>query len=171
MLSPIPRGDPVEALKPPGIVKTWSRHLLEATKEPDGVTPSASRIFAGWLIAFVLGLQFVTTGTLLWLLLHLDPAHTNAPAMATVYIGLLKIVMVLGIVFDLATALSFYGINVWKYISGLANPISAASGLAANAFAAGAKQVTELVKTQTLTIPPAATLQDQPTNDEPADRT
>ena len=102
----------------------WETHLLEATKEPDGVTPSSARIYALWLIAFVLLAQFLIVDCLVWKLLTLDASSPNAIGLANVYASVLRVFMLWSMLFDVATALSLYGINVWKYISTFASPLA-----------------------------------------------
>ena len=97
----------------------WETHLLEATKEPDGVTPSSARIYALWLIAFVLLAQFLIVDCLVWKLLTLDASSPNAIGLANVYASVLRVFMLWSMLFDVATALSLYGINVWKYVAAM----------------------------------------------------
>ena len=97
----------------------WGAHLLDATKEPDGVTPSSARIYALWLIASVLLAQFMIVTCLVWKLLTLDATNANAVGLANVYASVLRIFMLWSMLFDVATALSLYGINVWKYVAAM----------------------------------------------------
>ena len=103
---------------------------MDATKEPIPDLPveerpaSTSRILASILVAVVLILQILITGTLLVLLLRLEVPQKNAPVLAAAYVGLLRAIVLWSLLFDTATALSLYGINVWKYISTFANPLS-----------------------------------------------
>lgn len=102
-----------------GLMTKWETHLLEATKEPDGVTPSSARIYALWLIAFVLLAQFLIVDCLVWKLLTLDASSPNAIGLANVYASVLRVFMLWSMLFDVATALSLYGINVWKYVAAM----------------------------------------------------
>jgi len=97
----------------------WGAHLLEATKESDGVTPSSARIYALWLIASVLLAQFLIVTCLVWKLLTLDATNANAVGLANVYTSVLRVFMLWSMLFDVATALSLYGINVWKYVAAM----------------------------------------------------
>ena len=114
--------------KPTGFLRSWSNHLIHATTEPDGKTPSSARLLATGIILVVLLIQIGIVTILLVKLALLDPSLPNAPLLATVYLGLLRVILLFGSLFDLATALSFYGINVWKYLSGLANPLAGLAG-------------------------------------------
>ena len=97
---------------------SWGEHLKESTKEPDGA-PSSARIFALWLIGFVLFAQFLIVDCLVWKLLFLNEAGANAVGLASVYSGVLRVFMLWSMLFDVATALSLYGINVWKYVAAM----------------------------------------------------
>lgn len=113
---------PSTTFRPPkveGFMSKWSAHLMEATKEPDGVTPSSARIYALWLIAFVLLAQFLIVNCLIWKLLTLDATNANAVGLASVYASVLRVFMLWSMLFDVATALSLYGINVWKYVAAM----------------------------------------------------
>lgn len=110
-----------------GFIRSWGHHIKEATFEPDGKTPSSARIYAGWLIGFVLFLQFASTAVILLKILWLRQEETNAPALVVAYTSLLRVMILWGTMFDVATALSLYGINVWKYLASIANPLAAAS--------------------------------------------
>ena len=92
--------------------------MKESTKEPDGA-PSSARIFALWLIGFVLFAQFLIVDCLVWKLLFLNEAGANAVGLASVYSGVLRVFMLWSMLFDVATALSLYGINVWKYVAAM----------------------------------------------------
>lgn len=103
---------------------------MDATKEPipdlsvEERPASTSRILASILVGVVLILQILITGTLLLLLIRLEVSQKNAPILATTYVSLLRAIVLWSLLFDTATALSLYGINVWKYISTFANPLS-----------------------------------------------
>jgi hypothetical protein len=83
------------------------------------VTPSSARIYALWLIAFVLLAQFLIVDCLVWKLLTLDASSPNAIGLANVYASVLRVFMLWSMLFDVATALSLYGINVWKYVAAM----------------------------------------------------
>ena len=116
--------------KPPGIIRSWSNHLQGTLREPDGHTPSSARMLATAIVIVMLLLQIVITLAVLMAFIALDTSHANAPALANTYAQLLRVIVLFGFLFDIATALSFYGINVWKYISTFANPLAAAAGAA-----------------------------------------
>ena len=115
-------------VKSSGFFHLWNNHILNATKEPDGTSPSSARLLAALIILVVLLIQIVITTILVVKLVTLNPALPNATALATAYIGLLRVELLFGVLFDIATALSFYGINVWKYVSSLANPLAGLAG-------------------------------------------
>ena len=111
-------------------LKAWNQHLMDATKEPIPDLPteerpaSTSRILASILIGTVLVLQILITGALLALLIRLNAPDKNSPVLAATYVGLLRAIVLWSLLFDTATALSLYGINVWKYISTFASPLA-----------------------------------------------
>lgn len=110
-----------------GFVRSWGEHIRESTKEHDGKTPSSARIYAGWLIGFVIFLQFASTIVILLKILWVRQDNIMAPALITSYTALLRVMLLWGTLFDVATALSLYGINVWKYIASFASPLTAAT--------------------------------------------
>lgn len=92
-------------------------HLFGATSEPDNSTPSSARIYAGWIFTMILVLQLMVISVLCWKILRLDTWAPNAPSLAVTYTAVLKTFFTISILFDMGTALSLYGINVWKYIA------------------------------------------------------
>lgn len=97
----------------------WGEHIRASTMEPDGVTPSSARLYALWLIGFVLLAQFIIVDCLVWKLLTLDATLPTAPALANTYASILRAFMLWTMLFDVATALSLYGINIWKYVAAI----------------------------------------------------
>ena len=97
---------------------SWWERLKGATNEPSG-EPSSARIYALWLIGFVLLAQFMVVDCFIWKLLTLDAKGSNAVALANTYTGVLRVFMLWSMLFDVATALSLYGINVWKYVAAM----------------------------------------------------
>lgn len=100
-----------------GLMGRTLNHLFGATCEPDGVTPSSARTFGAWIFTTVLFLQVLVIGVLCWRIFRLDHTIANAPALATIYTSVLKTFFLWSLLFDVATALSLYGINVWKYVA------------------------------------------------------
>ena len=96
----------------------WVNHIIDSTREANGA-PSSARIYAGWLLVTVIVAQLLIITTLLWCLLGLDATLPSATPLATLYMGGLKIFMLWSMLFDVATALSLYGINVWKYVAAI----------------------------------------------------
>jgi hypothetical protein len=102
----------------PKLFRAMVQHTLDATKEPDG-TPSSARIFAGILIIFVIFLQMAIICALLWKIMFLDASLPTAPALTSTYASIFRVFLLWSMLFDVATALSFYGINIWKYVAAL----------------------------------------------------
>jgi hypothetical protein len=92
-------------------------HFFGATSEPDGQTPSSARIYAGWIFTMILILQLMVISVLCWKILRLETWAPNAPSLGVTYTSVLKTFFTISILFDMGTALSLYGINVWKYIA------------------------------------------------------
>jgi hypothetical protein len=82
--------------KKPGFIRSWGEHIKESTKEPDGKTPSSARIYAGWLIGFVLFLQFTSTVVILIKIMWIDQTNTQAPALVEAYVALLRVMLLWG---------------------------------------------------------------------------
>ena len=102
----------MEAEKRPGIFKST---LLG----DDGRSPSSARLLGSILVVGVVGLQITLTIVFLVLLLRLDTTQPNTVALATAYVGVLRLLLLHSLLIDTLTALSFYGINAWKYYFGL----------------------------------------------------
>lgn len=94
------------------------RHCIQATNEANG-TPSSARIYAGELLITISIIQFMVVFAVMARLLTLPPADTNTPALTSLYLGFLKGFLLWTLLFDAATALSLYGVNVWKYLVAL----------------------------------------------------
>lgn len=100
-------------------------HFFGATSEPDGQTPSSARIYAGWIFAAILIFQSMIISVLCWKILRLETWAPNAPSLAVTYTSVLKTFFTVSILFDMGTALSLYGINVWKYIAQIRTGVAA----------------------------------------------
>ena len=94
-------------------------HVIGATNEMDNQTPSSSRVYGGMIFVTVLALQLMIIGVLCWKILRLDPNLANAPAILTIYSKILLAFFLWSILFDVATALSLYGVNCWKYVAAM----------------------------------------------------
>lgn len=99
-------------------------HFFGATSEPDG-TPSSARIYAGWIFVAILVFQSMIISVLCWKILKLETTAVNAPSLAVTYTSVLKTFFTISILFDMGTALSLYGINVWKYIAQIRTGVAA----------------------------------------------
>jgi hypothetical protein len=65
----------------------------------------------------ILILQLMVISVLCWKILRLETWAPNAPSLVVTYTSVLKTFFTISILFDMGTALSLYGINVWKYIA------------------------------------------------------
>ena len=102
-----------------GIIPDLFDHLIAATKEIDNHTPSAARVFAGCIFTVVLSLQCAIIGTLVWKVYLMDLLAPSAVAALQVLSKILLAFLLWSILFDVATALSLYGINVWRYVAAM----------------------------------------------------
>ena len=94
-------------------------HFLGAAKEMDNVTPSSARTYGGMIFMAVLGLQVAIVWVLLYKIVSLDMALPNAPTLLPVLTKVLLVFLLWALLFDVGTALSLYGLNIWKYIAAI----------------------------------------------------
>ncbi len=94
-------------------------HFIGATREHDNVTPSSSRVNGTLIILTILVLQLMIIGVLCWKIFTLDPALATASVILPIYVRTLSIFLLWALLFDVATALSLYGINVWRFVAAI----------------------------------------------------
>lgn len=94
-------------------------HFIGATRESDNVTPSSARVNGTLIILTILLLQAMIIGVLCWKILTLDPGNVNAATLLPIYVRALNIFLLWALLFDVATALSLYGINVWRWVAAI----------------------------------------------------
>lgn len=102
----------------PGVLQQLFKLYIVAMKER-GRIPSSSRIYAGWLIGIAILIQLACVWTLLLCLMRVNPKQPGVEVLVGHYVNCLRWVVTYSAFLDVATALSFYGINVWKYCTGL----------------------------------------------------
>lgn len=101
------------------IVPKVVEHFVGMLREPDNKTPSSARTLGCFLFMAVLVVQVKIVWTLCSMIVHLDPTLPNAAALLATYTKVLYIVLMWTILFDVAAALSLYGINVWRYVAAI----------------------------------------------------
>ena len=106
-ITPVKGFKPVPPPKSPGFIK-------KALMEENGETPSSARLIA----AFILGALTVLTFLIILVLLFRIMTIQDPMLGASLLSSLTKITLY-WFLFFAATALSLYGINVWKYIAGM----------------------------------------------------
>ena len=104
-------------------------HCIGAATEPNGA-PSSARVYAGILLVTIPGIQTMVVLAIMTRLLTLSPTATNAPALTSAYLGFLRTFLLWTLLFDASTALSLYGINVWKYLVALRTGVPPVEGVA-----------------------------------------
>lgn len=110
--------DPQPQNPVPGPLRRVVNHVIGATRELDHRTPSSARIYGGVLLATIILIQILIAVALCFRLATVDPALVNAPVLIKVYVTALK-ALLWSLLFDAATALSLYGVNVWRYIAAI----------------------------------------------------
>lgn len=93
-------------------------HCIGAIEEPNG-NPSSARIYAGILLVTIPVIQLMVVLAVMARLATLNPSLSNVPTLTSSYLGFLKSFLLWTLLFNAGTAMSLYGINVWKYISSI----------------------------------------------------
>jgi hypothetical protein len=104
------RGDPGSRPVSPKTHGFIARSLMEA----NGVTPSSARIIAAFIFGSLTILTFLIILVLLFRIMTIQDPYLGGALLST----LTKITLY-WFLFFAATALSLYGINVWKYVAGM----------------------------------------------------
>lgn len=102
-----------------GVTTKVATFLSDAHKEPDGRTPSSARIWGTMILVTV---NILTILVILIVLFKLKA--TDNVQMASVLMTSLAKLVLWEFLFLLATALSLYGINVWKYVAQIRTGVS-----------------------------------------------
>jgi hypothetical protein len=104
------RADPGSRSVPP---KTHG-FIAKSLMEPNGETPSSARIIAAFIFGSLTVLTFLIILVLLFRIMTIQDPYLGGALLST----LTKITLY-WFLFFAATALSLYGINVWKYVAGM----------------------------------------------------
>lgn len=102
-----------------GILPKAVSYIGQINRGPGDNGPSAARTYGGIIFLTVVALQIMVITTMCWKVLRLDPATVNSLYILPIYTKLLSQFMLWGSLFDCATALSLYGINVWRFVASI----------------------------------------------------